>query len=72
MSTDVTVVQREAQFGPNPAELQPQVFAPMPVVDWIKIALRGVREQRTVLILDSNKVVAVVVLWSPKLDITEI
>ena len=44
----------------------------MPVVDRIKIALRGPREQRTVLILDSSKVVAVAVLWSPKLEVTEI
>jgi len=44
----------------------------MPVVDRIKIALRGFRKQRTVLILDSNKVVAVAVLRGQKLEVTGI
>ena len=44
----------------------------MPVVDRIKIALRGFRKQRTVLILDSNKVGAVAVLRGQKLEVTGI
>ena len=36
------------------------------------MALRGTREQRTVLVRDPNKVVAVAVLGSPKLNPTEV
>ncbi len=53
-------------------ESRPQVLALLPVIERIKLALRGSREQRAVLIRDPNKVVAVAVLGSPKLNVNEI
>ncbi len=53
-------------------EARPQVLASLPVIDRIKMALRGTREQRIVLVRDPNKVVAVAVLGSPKLNSTEV
>ena len=54
------------------AEARPQILASLPVIDRIKMALRGTREQRIVLVRDPNKVVAVAVLGSPKLNSTEV
>jgi hypothetical protein len=42
------------------------------VIERVKMALRGTREQRGVLVRDPNKVVAVAVLSSPKLNATEV
>ncbi|MDA1094841.1 MAG: hypothetical protein O3A25_16445 [Acidobacteria bacterium] len=50
----------------------PQVLALLPVIERIKLALRGSREQRSVLIRDPNKVVSIAVLGSPKLNVNEI
>ena len=60
---------------PEPAsvnEARPQVLAGLPVIDRIKMALRGTREQRTVLVRDPNKVIAIAVMGSPKLNPTEV
>ena len=38
----------------------------------IKLAFRGTRDQRSVLVRDPNKVVAVAVMGSPKLNSTEV
>jgi hypothetical protein len=61
-----------ADIEPDPSESRPQVLANLPVIDRIKLALRGTREQRTVLVRDPNKVVAVAVMGSPKLSVTEV
>ena len=53
-------------------EARPQMLAMLPVIDKIKLALRGSREQRGVLVRDPNKVVAVAVMGSPKLNVTEV
>ena len=50
----------------------PQMLASLPVIDKIKLALRGTRDQRSVLVRDPNKVVAVAVMGSPKLNPTEV
>jgi hypothetical protein len=44
----------------------------LPVIDKIKLAMRGTREQRAVLVRDSNKLVSVSVLSSPKLTESEV
>jgi hypothetical protein len=53
-------------------EGDPRVLATLPVLDRLKIAMRGSREQRAQLIRDSNKLVAVAVLSSPKLTEAEV
>ena len=53
-------------------EAAPQMLASLPVIDKIKLALKGTREQRSVLVRDANKVVAVAVMGSPKLNATEV
>jgi hypothetical protein len=54
------------------AEARPQILSLLPVIERIKLALRGSREQRAVLIRDPNKVVSVAVIGSPKLNVNEI
>ena len=54
------------------AEPEPQMLAMLPVIDKIKLAFKGSAEQRKVLIRDPNKVVAVSVMGSPKLNPTEV
>lgn len=48
------------------------MLSALPVPNRMKMALKGTREQRAVLIHDSNKVVAAAVLSSPKLSETEV
>ena len=50
----------------------PRVLSTLPVIDRMKLAMRGTREQRSQLIRDSNKLVAVAVLSSPKLTESEV
>lgn len=50
----------------------PQVLAGLPIIDRMKLAMRGTREQRSQLIRDSNKLVAAAVLSSPKLTESEV
>jgi hypothetical protein len=50
----------------------PSVLSSLPVLDRIKLAMKGTREQRAVLVRDSNKIVATAVLSSPKLTDTEV
>jgi hypothetical protein len=48
------------------------LLSTLPVLDRLKLAMKGTREQRSVLIRDSNKLVAVAVLSSPKLSESEV
>ena len=50
----------------------PGVLSTLPVIDRMKLAMRGTREQRGQLIRDSNKLVAAAVLSSPKLTEPEV
>lgn len=50
----------------------PQILSMLPIIDRMKLAMRGTREQRSQLIRDSNKLVAVAVLSSPKLNESEV
>jgi hypothetical protein len=61
--------------GDDPAsEASPrrQSIATLPVIDKIKLAMRGSREQRMMLIRDANKLVSTSVLSSPKLTDSEV
>ncbi len=64
----------DSEDGPDEdtAAARPEVLSLLPVIERIKLALRGSREQRAVLIRDPNKVVSVAVLGSPKLNVNEI
>ena len=57
------------QPGPDPEH---KLLASLPVLDRMKLAMKGTREQRAQLIHDSNKLVAAAVLSSPKLTEQEI
>jgi len=50
----------------------PTVLASLPIVERMKLAMKGTRAQRAQLIRDSNKLVAAAVLSSPKLSDTEV
>jgi hypothetical protein len=51
---------------------EPRVLANLPVIERMKLAMRGTREQRSQLIRDSNRLVAAAVLSSPKLTEAEV
>ena len=51
---------------------RPQPLSTLPVTDRIKLAMRGTREQRAVLVRDPNRLVASAVLSSPRLTDTEV
>lgn len=53
-------------------EAQARILSSMPIIDRIKLAMKGTREQRAQLIRDSNKLVAAAVLSSPKLTDSEV
>ena len=53
-------------------EPDPLVLSSLPIIDRMKLAMKGTRAQRAVLIRDSNKLVAAAVLSSPKLTETEV
>ena len=44
----------------------------LPIPARLKVAMKGTREQRAVLIRDPNKIIAAAVLSSPKLSVTEV
>jgi len=50
----------------------PTVLSSLPVMDRLKLATKGTREQRAQLIRDSNKMVATAVLSSPKINESEV
>ena len=49
-----------------------RIVSTLPIMDRIKLAMKGTREQRAQLIRDSNKLVASAVLSSPKLSESEV
>jgi hypothetical protein len=60
----------EAPATAEEAERRP--LSSLPVMDRIKLAMKGTREQRGQLIRDSNKLVSAAVLSSPKLTESEV
>jgi hypothetical protein len=51
---------------------EPRLVSGLPILDRIKLAMKGSREQRAQLIRDSNRMVAAAVLSSPKLSDAEV
>jgi hypothetical protein len=68
------LLPEHADAADEPAEREkgPTELSMLPVVEKMKYAIKGTREQRGTLIRDSNKMVAMAVLGSPKLTITEV
>ena len=70
---DQPLVDTASEGGADDAAAaEPQVLSSLPIIDRMKLAMRGSREQRSQLIRDSNKLVAVAVLSSPKLNESEV
>ncbi|HVL65660.1 MAG TPA: hypothetical protein VM364_00215 [Vicinamibacterales bacterium] len=61
-----------ATNAPEEQSADPQILSSLPVVERMKLAMRGSREQRGQLIRDSNKLVAAAVLSSPKVTESEV
>ena len=59
--------EQSKEGGPDPA-----VLSSLPIVERVKLAMKGTRAQRAQLIRDSNKLVAAAVLSSPKLTEVEV
>jgi hypothetical protein len=58
---------------PDPtAEPEQKMLSSLSVLERMKLAMRGTREQRAVLVRDSNKLVSAAVLSSPKVNESEI
>jgi hypothetical protein len=62
----------ELPEDPGPADPEHKMLSTLPVLDRMKLAMKGTREQRAVLIRDSNKLVSAAVLSSPKVNEAEI
>ncbi|MEO6237135.1 MAG: hypothetical protein ABIQ52_09055 [Vicinamibacterales bacterium] len=54
------------------AAVEPTMLSSLSVLDRMKLAMKGSREQRSVLVRDSNKLVSAAVLSSPKVNEAEI
>ena len=65
-------VEEAADTSPDDGAADPKVLSSMPVIQRMKLAMRGTREQRSQLIRDSNRLVAAAVLSSPKLTEAEV
>src|SRR5204863_284608 len=57
---------------PGPADAEQKILSSLSVLDRMKLAMKGTREQRAVLVRDSNKLVSAAVMSSPKLNEAEI
>jgi hypothetical protein len=62
----------ELPDDPGPADPEHKMLSSLPVLDRMKLAMKGTREQRAQLIRDSNKLVSAAVLSSPKVNEAEI
>ena len=62
----------EASTGADEQEDEHLVLSSLPIVERMKLAMKGTRTQRAQLIRDSNKLVAAAVLSSPKLTDAEV
>ena len=57
---------------PGPADPEHKMLSSLPVLERMKLAMKGTREQRAQLVRDSNKLVSAAVLSSPKVNESEI
>jgi hypothetical protein len=69
---DVDLAGEAAEEEPEKEDSSSAMLSSLPVVARLKLATKGTREQRAQLIRDSNRMVAVAVLSSPKVNEAEI
>jgi hypothetical protein len=71
---EAPLVDTLSELPAEPAQPDPEhkMLSTLPVLDRMKLALKGTREQRALLIRDSNKLVSAAVLSSPKVNEAEI
>jgi hypothetical protein len=69
---DLTVPLVDTLEEPAEKSDAPAVLSSLSVVERLKLAMKGTREQRAQLIRDSNRMVATAVLSSPKLNESEV
>ena len=69
---EVSLAPADGADQAQSAEEEPKSLASMTVLERMKLAMKGTREQRAVLVRDSNKLVASAVLSSPKVNESEI
>lgn len=62
----------ELPAEPGPADPEHKAISSLSVLERMKLAMKGTREQRAALIRDSNKLVSAAVLSSPKVNEAEI
>ena len=74
LETDDPLVDTLDEIPDAPAEQDPghKLLSSLPVIERMKLAMKGTREQRAQLVRDSNKLVAAAVLSSPKLTDAEV
>jgi hypothetical protein len=65
-------VAPDADGAAEPVPDDPQLLSSLSIVERMKLAMKGTRAQRAVLIRDSNKLVSSAVLSSPKLTESEV
>lgn len=65
-------MEEDAEETAEDEEQAREVLSSLPVVERMKLAMKGTRTQRAQLIRDSNKIVAAAVLSSPKLTESEV
>lgn len=69
---EAPLVEESGVEGAESRPAQEYEIGTLPVAERVKLAMRGSREQRAILIRDSNRVVAAAVLSSPKLTESEV
>jgi hypothetical protein len=72
MSEPLLDTLSELPEDPGPADPEHKMLSSLSVLDRMKLAMKGTREQRSVLVRDSNKLVSAAVMSSPKLNEAEI
>lgn len=66
------IVEPEAAAAEGDDETDPKVLSSLSIVQRMKLAMKGTREQRAQLIRDPNRMISTAVLSSPKLTDSEI
>jgi hypothetical protein len=69
---DTAIDLPDAPAAPAEEEKEPKLLSSLPVLQRMKLAMKGTREQRATLVRDTNKLVSAAVLSSPKLTESEV